>query len=131
MILSEEQQNQLLVKIREGIANWQIAGWLVEECGLSYRQAAQERFAALEVIKNEKNKEQEQRNKVIQKERLEAFEASIHSPSQDEGVGDETGASSEEIESEESAPQKIECLTCGDPTFSCDCSDKKISDIPF
>jgi len=105
---------------RDKVPNWQISGWLIDDCGLSFNESYKVRREANEEINNQITE---------QRRREEAFEKK-----------DETRAGLPTIEFEtfqEEAKEEIikveeePCISCGDIEKICHCEVKTIDQIPF
>lgn len=136
MALSKEQQQQLLQKTKSNTPNWEISGWLMKECGLTFQEASKERGQAIKQIENETNieKGQTEVEQNVQKEGSEASEETMESPSEEADDEEEFNFDEEEINAEEKTNRgeiPEVCITRGSEDFSCSCPIKKVEDTPF
>lgn len=131
-MLSEQQRQTLLQKTRNNWSQADISAYLTQECGLSLRDAFAERRWAVEIIQDEKTKseQQEAARPPGEKERIEAEQKARAIAEQEEAERQRVANCHPSYLPDEAHPEK-ECATCGDPTFHCDCTCKRPSDIPF
>lgn len=120
MPLSQQQIEQLHKMTRNKVHNWEISGWLMGICGLSFKEAYEERHKANEEIERQPV---ESIREVIREETTQKTE-------------DEAGGASP-IQFENSEEEKIEspidnsCISCGNIDATCDCPVKTVAQIPF
>lgn len=149
MPLTPQQQSELLLKTKQKVPNWQVSYWLMSDCGLSFQEACEERWKAIEIYEEE--------NKTIQSE--ESQEDWSQAPSKsEESPWSPLGETIKESESDtksrgkkarareefekvleenrtlveaEELVKENACVTCGDSERLCGCEVKDVNEIPF
>lgn len=127
-MLSNDQRQQLLEKTRNNWSQADISAFLTQDCGLSLREAFAERHWAIKIVSDEKAKEpqldplEEARRKEEQKKEDAA--------KKEEFLRLNIQNRNPKYPYSEAHPE-IKCDSCGDPTFYCDCTCKRTTDIPF
>jgi len=95
-------------------------------CGLRFQEASELRHQAIKECPNVTPKSQNQNPKENSIKAIEGWQK----------IGVETAKEKaptvQPLQNETPDQTKIDvCDTCGDPTFSCDCSCKRLEEIPF
>lgn len=119
MPLSPQQLQDLHKMTKAKIPNWQISGYLMNVCGLSFKEAFDERQKANEAISSNTESSPEQ-----------GFgrEAEEETPL---GERETTSADTEAEEPFQEIEQKEGCISCGDLSLECACEVKTVDQIPF
>lgn len=131
--LSTTQRETLLQKTRRRESNWKIAGWLARECHIDWEKTYYLREWAKENLTHEESKGQKEASKTLNKEGVESSQEEENFII--EKKGKDTSGDSQEDEADErkkdEEERKKRCVSCQDPTLSCDCDIKSANQIPF
>ena len=132
-MLSQEQRQTLLSKTRNKWSQAQISAYLTQECGLSIREAYHERNWAIKVIQDEivTQAKEDAARPPGEKERIAREQAEEAARRKEEDLRQRLKKRNPAYPYDAETHPELECATCGDPTFYCDCSCKGASYIPF
>lgn len=131
MPLNETQRAELLQKTINKEPNWRISGWLHDVCGLSYKEARDERLAAIELSKPKIEEIRKQKESEFEERRKRMFQEREARLQQEKEKFEEAASRRPPDYIPSPFHPEEACVTCGDPSFTCDCTCKRHSDIPF
>lgn len=142
MPLSLELQKNLDELTTKGEPNWQISRWLMNDCRLSFKEAAEEREQAIkrcginyaqikekQKLNNEDGGEERSSSAVKIEDNVKPSSSLLFEITEIESPN--PNSEKESVAEDKKLYEKTGCVSCGDPFFGCDCEVKTVAQIPF